>query len=188
MLKIPYGNTFIDFDEGDANVLRSKIDELKAEGSGLEIVKKAMANPIDSPRLCELAKGKKNCVIIISDHTRPVPSKDILPNMFAELKEGNPGIEITLLVSTGFHRPTTEAELRAKLGDEIYESSKIVVHDCFDPDSNTQIGILPSGAPLVIDKVAVETELLISEGFIEPHFSLDLAAAERAFCLVFATK
>ena len=180
MLKIPYGNTFIDFDEGDANVLRSKIDELKAEGSGLEIVKKAMANPIDSPRLCELAKGKKNCVIIISDHTRPVPSKDILPNMFAELKEGNPDIEITLLVSTGFHRPTTEAELRAKLGDEIYESSKIVVHDCFDPDSNTQIGILPSGAPCVIDKVAVETELLVSEGFIEPHFFAGFSGGRKS--------
>ena len=59
MLKIPYGKTFIEFDETGANVLTSRIDELKAEGDGLSIVKAAMENPIESPRLCELAKGKK---------------------------------------------------------------------------------------------------------------------------------
>ena len=81
MVHIPYGKTFIDFDETGASVLTSRIGELKAEGSGSDIVKKAMADPIDSPRLSELARGKKTCTIIISDHTRPVPSRDILPNM-----------------------------------------------------------------------------------------------------------
>ena len=156
MIQIPYGKTFIEFEEGDANVLCSSIGELKAEGDGLSIVKAAMEHPIDSPRLSELAAGKKNCVIIISDHTRPVPSKDILPNMIAELKEGSPDIDITLLVATGFHRQTTEAELRSKLGDEIYEQNKIVIHDCRDAARNVQIGVLPSGAPCVIDRVAAE--------------------------------
>lgn len=40
----------------------------------------------------ELAKGKPDCTIIISDHTRPVPSQDILPHMIRELRMGNPGI------------------------------------------------------------------------------------------------
>ena len=111
MVYIPYGKKTIEFDETGCGVLTSSIGELKAEADGLSIVKAAMENPIDSPRLSELAKGKKTCTIIISDHTRPVPSKDILPNMFAELKEGNPDIDITLLVATGFHRPTTKEEL-----------------------------------------------------------------------------
>ena len=63
--------------------------------------------------------GKKTCTIIISDHTRPVPSRDILPPMLEELRKGNPDIAVTLLVATGFHRPTTTAELEAKLGEEI---------------------------------------------------------------------
>ena len=180
MLQIPYGKTTIAVEEGSASVLESRIGELKAEGDGLSIVKAAMENPIDSPRLSELAKGKKNCVIIISDHTRPVPSKDILPNMFRELKEGSPDIAITLLVATGFHRPTTEAELRGKLGDEIFEQSKIVIHDCRNPDSNVQVGILPSGAPCVIDRVAAEAELLISEGFIEPHFFAGFSGGRKS--------
>ena len=65
-----------------------------------------MANPIDSPTLDVLAQGKPDCTIIISDHTRPVPSKDILPEMIKSLRKGSPDIKITLLVSTGFHRPT----------------------------------------------------------------------------------
>ncbi len=180
MLKIPYGNTFIPFEEGSASVLYSRIDALKAEADGLSIVKAAMENPIDSPRLSELARGKKNCVIIISDHTRPVPSRDILPNMYRELREGSPEIDITLLVATGFHRLTSEAELRGKLGDELFEQSRIIIHDSADRDSNVRVGTLPSGAPCVIDRLAAEADLLISEGFIEPHFFAGFSGGRKS--------
>ncbi len=180
MLKIPYGKSCIPFEEGDAAVLCSRIGELKAGGDGLEIVRAAMAEPIDSPLLSELARGKKNCVIILSDHTRPVPSRDILPNMLSQLREGSPEIRVTLLVATGFHRPSTEAELRSKLGDELYDSCRIVIHDCRDPESNVRVGVLPSGAPCVIDRVAAETELLLAEGFIEPHFFAGFSGGRKS--------
>lgn len=180
MLHIPFGKRFLDFEEGDAGVLTSAIGELKAEKSGIDIVRAAMEKPIDSPRLSELARGKKNCVIIISDHTRPVPSRDILPPMLAELKEGSPDIDVTLLVATGFHRLTTTDELEAKLGREIMEQCRIVVHDCRDADSNVQIGVLPSGAPCVIDRLAAEAELLIAEGFIEPHFFAGFSGGRKS--------
>ena len=180
MVHIPYGHTKIDFDERGAAVLTSAISELKAAADGSEIVRKAMEHPIDSQRLSALAAGKKNCVIIISDHTRPVPSKDILPNMLRELRKGSPDIEVTLLVATGFHRPTSTAELEAKLGREIMEECKIVVHDCRDEAANVQIGVLPSGAPCVIDRLVAETELLIAEGFIEPHFFAGFSGGRKS--------
>lgn len=180
MLHIPYGKSHIDFEEGSAAVLTSAIGELKAQGSGQDIVRAAMAAPIGSPRLCELAKGRKNCVIIISDHTRPVPSRDILPPMLEELEAGSPGIEVTLLVATGFHRLTTTGELEAKLGREIMDRCRIVVHDSREESSNTAIGTLPSGAPLVIDRLAAETELLIAEGFIEPHFFAGFSGGRKS--------
>lgn len=180
MVRIPYGKTYLEYDEKGAPVLYSRIGELHAEEDGYEIVRTAMENPIDSPRLRELAKGKKNCVIIISDHTRPVPSKDILPNMLRELREGNPNIAVTLLVATGFHRPTNTKELEEKIGRKIMEQCKIVVHDCRDPETNVKIGTLPSGAPCVIDKIAVETDLLIAEGFIEPHFFAGFSGGRKS--------
>ena len=180
MISIPYGKTHITCDIAAKAVLTSRIEELASEKPGIQLVQEAMANPIGSAPLEELAAGKKTCTIIISDHTRPVPSRDILPPMLKALRRGNPRIDITLLVATGFHRPTTTAELEAKLGPEIAQKEKILVHDAFDPASNVEIGILPSGAPLVIDRAAVETELLISEGFIEPHFFAGFSGGRKS--------
>ena len=180
MISIPYGKTHIACHLTPKGLLTSRIEELASEKAGIDLVREALNNPIGAKPLCELAAGKRSCTIIISDHTRPVPSRDILPPMLEELRRGNPDIAVTLLVATGFHRPTTTAELEAKLGAEIAEKEKIVVHDAFDADSNVQIGILPSGAPLVIDRVAVETDLLISEGFIEPHFFAGFSGGRKS--------
>ena len=180
MITIPYGKTHISCDIAHDGLLLSRVDQLKSEKSGLQLVQEAMAAPIGSPALEELAAGKNTCTIIISDHTRPVPSRDILPPMLAALRKGNPDIAITLLVATGFHRLTTREELVSKLGQEIADSERIVIHDAFNADSNVQIGVLPSGAPLVIDRTAVETDLLIAEGFIEPHFFAGFSGGRKS--------
>lgn len=168
-----YGHTTYSLEvPDDTPVLESRVGDLKSGRPGSEIVREAMEHPIGSPRLSELARGKKDCVIIISDHTRPVPSKDILPNMVRELREGNPEIEISFLVATGFHRGTTPEELIDKLGKEFYEEFKdhIIIHDAHDPSTNVKVGVLPSGPDCIIDKAAINTSLLLAEGFIEPHF------------------
>lgn len=180
MISIPYGKGQLSWELPYDGLLTSRVDQLKSEKTGRELVEEAMAHPIGSPTLRELAVGKKSCTIIISDHTRPVPSRDILPPMLRQLRQGNPDIQITLLVATGFHRLTTKEELTAKLGEEIASAETIRVHDAFDPDSNVQIGILPSGAPLVIDRAAVETDLLVSEGFIEPHFFAGFSGGRKS--------
>lgn len=161
-------------------MLKASTDRLKAQATGSELVRAAMEKPIGSPRLSQLAQGKADCVIIVSDHTRPVPSRDILPNMISELLQGNPDIKISLLVATGFHRPTSPRELEEKLGRDIMERFPVIVHDCQDDSSNVQIGTLPSGAPLVIDALAANTELLIAEGFIEPHFFAGFSGGRKS--------
>lgn len=168
--------------DDDTPVLESRISELRSGKDGRLIVRKALDHPIDSRPLSELARGKKDCVIIISDHTRPVPSKDILPEMIADLRKGNPDIEISFLVATGFHRPTSTEELRNKLGDELYEEFKdrIIVHDAHDPEKNVKIGILPSGPDCIIDKRAAAADLLVAEGFIEPHFFAGFSGGRKS--------
>lgn len=178
-MRLPYGETFIDWTYGPCREIASRVDELAA-GDGSRLVEEALSAPIGAPPLRELAKGKKNAVLIISDHTRPVPSRDILPAMLREMRAENPEIEITLLVATGFHRATTEAELEKKLGKEIFSRERIVVHDCADPEKNVCIGTLPSGGPCIIDKLAAETELLVSEGFIEPHFFAGFSGGRKS--------
>lgn len=180
MISIPYGKGHLSWDDPWDGLLTSRVDELKSGKAGRTLVEEALEHPIGSPKLSELARGKQTCTIIISDHTRPVPSRDILPPMLRQLREGNPDIQITLLVATGFHRLTTQEELADKLGAEIALSENIRIHNAFDPDSNVQIGILPSGAPLVIDRAAVETDLLAAEGFIEPHFFAGFSGGRKS--------
>lgn len=181
-IKIPFGKSDLTLtaDISGAEVLESNIDALAASGSEDDIVLAAMAQPIGTPRLCELAVGKKTCTIIISDHTRPVPSRHIIPFMLQELRQGNPEIQITLLVATGFHRGTTPEELIGKLGEKIVREEKIVIHDARDASSNVRVGVLPSGAACVIDRCAVETDLLVSEGFIEPHFFAGFSGGRKS--------
>ena len=183
-MRIPFGTTGLELsrDVTGAEVLESAIGTLKAEGSEDDIVKKAMANPIGSAKLSELAKGKKTATIIVSDHTRPVPSKHILPFMLAELREGNPDIDITLLIATGFHRPTTREEMLDKYGEELFLRSGLhfAVHLSGKDEDMVSLGTLPSGGKLVIDKVAAETDLLVAEGFIEPHFFAGFSGGRKS--------
>lgn len=168
--KIPYGKGAQTLQtDHPAQILESGIDKLSGKGTPDEIVKEAMRHPFGGKALGELAKGCKNAVLIVSDHTRPVPSRNIVPFMLQELRQGNPSIQITLLVATGCHRGTTPEELTQKLGPEIVQNEHIIVHDC-ELSPCTDLGILPSGAHLMINSLAAKADLVVAEGFIEPHF------------------
>lgn len=165
----------------DYEILESSIGSMPGGNlSEDEIVLDAMAHPIGSPRLSELAAGKEKVVIICSDHTRPVPSRHIIPFMLKEIREGNPAADITLLIATGFHRETTREELIHKFGGEIVAREKIVVHDSRDMDAMANLGTLPSGAPLLINRIAAEADLLVSEGFIETHFFAGFSGGRKS--------
>ena len=175
-------------EEQVAGVLVSHAHEYKAPKSEAELVADALANPIGSPKLSDLAKGKKNCVIISSDHTRPVPSHVIMPQLLAELRKGNPDIDITILIATGMHRATTKEELIAKYGKEIAEHEKFVIHVSRNDEDMVSIGTLPSGGDCRINKLAANADLLISEGFIEPHFFAGMSGGRKSVLPGIASK
>ena len=180
---LPYGKETLkaEIEESHlAGVLLSELHSYKAPKSGPELVQEALEHPIGTPRLCDMAVGKKKIVVISSDHTRPVPSHIIMPLLLAEIRKGNPEAEITILISTGLHRPTTKDELEATLGPEIINKEHIVVHDCDDKDNMVYLGKLPSGGDLIINRLAAEADLLVAEGFIEPHFFAGFSGGRKS--------
>lgn len=160
-------------------VLTSKLHEERPKLSQTELVRQALEHPIGTPKLSVLAEGKKKVVILASDHTRPVPSQIILPKLLEEIRNGNPEADITILIATGCHRGTTQEELVSKFGPEIVASERIVIHDCDDP-SHVSIGRLPSGGELMVNRLAVEADLLVAEGFIEPHFFAGFSGGRKS--------
>ena len=180
---LPYGKgkMTVEIEDGHlVGVLRSGIHDYVPPMTGEALVRESLEHPAGSPRLRELAAGKKKIVVIASDHTRPVPSRIIMPQMLAEIRAGNPSAEITILVATGLHRTTTREEIAAKFGDEIASKEKIVVHDCDDAENLVNIGTLPSGGDLVVNRLAVEADLLVAEGFIEPHFFAGFSGGRKS--------
>ncbi len=182
-IKFPYGKEHLthSFDETQlSGILLSDINEYDPGKSEYELVRDAMTTPIGSPTLSELAIGKKNIVIIASDHTRPVPSKVIIPEMLKQLRDGSPDSAITILIATGCHRGTTKEELVSKFGEDIVQRERIVVHDCDDREMLVNIGTLPSGGICEINRLAVEADLLVAEGFIEPHFFAGFSGGRKS--------
>src|SRR5262245_37137556 len=65
----------------------------------------ALARPIGTPPLEELARGRRDAVIVVSDRTRPVPNALLLPPILAALERGGlPRERVTVQVATGLHR------------------------------------------------------------------------------------
>ena len=182
-IRFPYGKEMLTYhipEDRFAGCLTSALESYVPEGTESELVERALAMPYGCPSLRELAEGCGKIVLIASDHTRPVPSKVIVPPMLRELRAGNPDADITILIATGCHRETTQEELIRKFGEEIVCSEKIVVHDCDDADHLVNIGKLPSGGDLVINRLVYEADLVVAEGFIEPHFFAGFSGGRKS--------
>ena len=182
-ISFPYGKTHLEYTFQDnelQEILTSSIETYRPDLGGAELVEQALEDPIGSAPLWQLAQGKEKVVIIASDHTRPVPSRVIMPRLLAQIRRGNPDAKITILIATGCHRGTTKEELRAKFGDEIVDNEHIYVHDCDEADMLVNIGILPSGGECYVNQLAMEADLLVAEGFIEPHFFAGFSGGRKS--------
>lgn len=130
----------------------------------------ALAAPIDSPPLRQLARGKQDAIIVISDITRPVPNALLLPAITAELEAAGIARErITILIATGIHRPNEGAELERLVGKEMVERYRILNHFSKRQEEMVLVGEIGDGVPAYVNKHYVDAELKILTGFIEPH-------------------
>ena len=182
-IQIPYYTSTLDLHVEEKNLLQvvtAKMHEYDPGKSEVELIREALEHPIGTPRLRELAKGKKKVVLVTSDHTRAVPSKLTLPILLEEIRSGNPDADITILIATGLHRATTEEEQRRMFGDAIVDHEKIAINNAFDPTQFTHVCTLPSGADFNVNKLATECDLLITEGFIEPHFFAGFSGGRKS--------
>lgn len=162
------------------SVLENNAHSYQPAGSELELVREALEHPIGTRPLRELAVGKRRVTLITSDHTRAVPSRLTLPLLLGEIRAGNPDAEITILIATGLHRKTTVEEQCSMFGEDIVRREHIVVHDAFDDSQLEYVCRLPSGSEFSVNRLAVDTDLLVCEGFIEPHFFAGFSGGRKS--------
>ncbi|MDJ0623396.1 MAG: nickel-dependent lactate racemase [Desulfocapsaceae bacterium] len=140
----------------------------------------ALQNPIGTEPLGSVAKGRKNACIVISDVTRPVPNKLILPPLLRILEEsGVPRSEITILIATGMHRPNLGEELAGMVGREIMDNYRIVNHYCQKQEELREISRI-EGAPIEVNTHYLDADLKILTGLIEPHFYAGFSGSRKS--------
>jgi nickel-dependent lactate racemase len=149
-------------------------------------VEGALAQPLSSPRLIDLASSTTRVCLIFTDATRACPDDVLVPAILRELdRAGVPADHITLLCATGLHRPSTREEKIARLGPDVVEHYRVIDHDPFscvilsraaakDPDveaDKVQQDELPRHAQqdIFVNALLLDSDLIIATGVVEPH-------------------
>ena len=181
-IQLPYGRGWLTGtvpDQRVQKIFHSELDTYISQKSEREIIKEAMNGKVYGERLSSRSKNKKRIVLIASDHTRPVPSRLIIPEMLAQIREGNPRATVTIVIATGCHRESSKEELIRKFGKDIVNREHIIIHDCDAPDVRF-IGCLKSGNELWLNSAVAEADLIVAEGFIEPHFFAGFSGGRKS--------
>jgi nickel-dependent lactate racemase len=149
----------------------------------VEALENALAKPIGTPPLAELARGKKTACIVICDITRPVPNKLILPSVLRTIEAaGVPRSGITILIATGLHRPNEGDELIELVGEEIARNYRCENHHGKAREEHDYLGTTPNGVPAWIDSRYTRAELKITTGLIEPHLMAGYSGGRKLIC------
>jgi len=130
----------------------------------------ALAHPIGTKPLRELAGPGTRACIVFTDITRACPDHLLVPSLLGELeKAGVKDKNITLLCGVGMHRPSTRDEKNAKLGSGIVERYRVIDNEPQNPLVLVDLGVTPGGVPVQLHRAVVEADLVIATGIVEPH-------------------
>ncbi|MEW6235755.1 MAG: nickel-dependent lactate racemase [Candidatus Omnitrophota bacterium] len=144
-------------------------------------VSQALLAPIASPPLASIAQGRKSAVIVISDITRPVPNRLLLPPILRTIETaGLPREAITVLIATGIHRPNLGDELVELVGKEIAENFRVENHYSEDPAAAEFIGEIGGKIPVYINKHYLKADLKILTGLVELHLMAGFSGGRKA--------
>ena len=151
---------------------------LPLELTGEAEVKRALSNPIKTPKLSEIVRPGEKIAIVTSDITRPVPSFQILPPVLDELwRAGASPKDVKIVFALGSHRSHTPAEMERLAGEEIYR--KIECQDS-DPLDCVRMGITKMGTPVDITQVVAAADRRICIGNIEYHYFAGYSGGAKA--------
>ena len=184
-LKFDYGKAGLDISlnpQWNYDILKPK--ELKPLKNPAEAIRDSIRTPLGKYSLEDLiqedAQDQTIC-IVVSDATRPVPSKLILQALIAELlKYGVSYDQILILIATGLHRPSRKDELKRIIGKELLRKVRVVDHVATDDSMLKKLGKTSLNTPITINKLYEESDIKITTGYVEPHFFAGFSGGRKS--------
>ena len=153
-------------------------NEMQHERRGEAAVRYALAHPIGTVPLRDLAKPGQKIAIVASDVSRPVPSYELLPAILEELTAaGCRDEDITVVFALGSHRHHTPQEQERLAGSGVFHRVRCVDSD---PDDCIHMGDTKSGTPVDVTRVVAEADFRICTGNIEFHYFAGYSGGVKA--------
>ena len=168
-VNLPYGRGSVEVKVPDGATVAYPRELSKVGDVGAEI-RRALGAPIGSPPLRKVAAGKRDAVVVVNDITRPAPSRQMLEAILEELRfAGIAETAVTVVISTGNHRPNTPDEIAGMIGEDLARRLRVFNHACEDVDALTAIAAPGVDIPIRINIHVARASVRILTGLIAPH-------------------
>ena len=166
-IRLPYGEDSITIEIPDHRLV-AILEGKEAPQVGLEdAFASAWENPIGIPDPAAVLQPGEKVVLVVTDHTRPTPTRELLPLIWERISDRVRPEDVTILVATGTHRSPTEDELRRLLGDARHQF-RVVSHRC--DEGTVEIGRSSRGTPIRLNRIAAEADRVVTIGHIGMHY------------------
>jgi nickel-dependent lactate racemase len=137
-----------------------------------------LGQPVGTPSLSELARGKKRCAIVFDDMTRPTKTYQMLPAVLSELRAG--GIEdenIVFVMASGAHSGRMLSDFQMKLGAEVPEKYLVFNHNPYE--NLVELGETSNGTSVHINREVMGCDLKVTIGASMPHFGYGFGGGSK---------
>jgi nickel-dependent lactate racemase len=169
--QLPYGKSSIEFTlpssmQGTISIANpvTPVADAKRE------IRKSLEAPFGTPRLREITNQGERVCIVYTDITRSSPDHLLVPALLDELElAGVRDEDITLLCGIGMHRASSAEEKIAKLGQATVNRYRVIDHEPQNSAALIDLGSTTGGIPVVLHRAAMEADLIIATGIVEPH-------------------
>lgn len=178
-LRFGFGTGYQEVEVPEQNLIGElHANEVPVGLTGEAEVRRALENPIGSPRLKDIVHAGETVAIVTSDVTRPMPTKLVMPALLDELYAGGVRKEdITLVFALGSHRHQTDEERQRLAGERAWNEIRCVDSD---PDDCIGYGTTSRGTPVDITRVVAQADRRICLGNIEYHYFAGYSGGAKA--------
>ena len=179
LFTLGFGDGTQDVEVPDRNLLYTLLpNNVKYGLTGEAEVKRALQEPIGSPRLRALVHPGEKIAVVTSDVSRPMPTWKVMPALLDELyAAGVSARDITLVFALGSHRRQTDEERRHLGGERAWREICCVDSD---PADCVHLGMTSYGTPVDIFRVVAEADRVICLGNIEYHYFAGYSGGAKA--------
>ena len=152
--------------------------EVATDGDEGQLITQALASPIGTSQLRDLARPGQKVVVVTSDLTRPCPSDRLLPPILDELAQaGVTDDDVTIVIALGLHRPMSEVEIEQAVGRDVYRRYRVINHDV---DDVVSLGTTSQGTPVAFFRPVAEADLRVCLGNLEFHYFVGFSGGAKA--------